>query len=280
MDRKILVTGARGKTGREVVRQMATVPGVTLLLGSSQPDPEEVRGNTRPVPFDWADPATWRAATQGVDAIYLMRPDLADADTLIAGLLQTSPQAHIVLLSEQGADKLPNDDWVRRVERAVEGGASSWTILRPSWFQQNFTDPQFYLDAIRAGHAIAMPSAGAPVAWVDTRDIAAVAVQALSSPAAHRGRHYTVTGPDAVTLADVAAMLSAETGLPIAALDPPISDAIKGLPDGKAHILGDLYRRVQAGDFAPVSDVVLSVTARQPGSLRQFIQESRLKWVD
>ena len=279
MSRKILVTGARGKTGREVTKLLAPQPDVTVLAGASQPEAAVDGAPVQPIRFDWADPTSWSDAVAGVDAIYLMRPDLAEADALIGALIALNPRAHIVLLSEQGAEKLPDDDWVRRVELAVEGAAQSWTILRPSWFQQNFTDPRFFLDAIRTGQTLAMPSGGAAISWVDTRDIAGVAVQALLDPAAHRGRHYTITGPDAVTIDGVAELLSAETGLAIAAVDVPIDAALQGLPAGKADILGDLYRRVHAGDFAPVTDAVGAVLHRRPRSLKQFVRKHRRDWI-
>ncbi|WP_299847548.1 NAD(P)H-binding protein [uncultured Paracoccus sp.] len=191
MKRTILVTGARGKTGREVVRLLAATSGITLRAGASQPGTLTGAANVQPVRFDWSDPQSWPAAVDGVDAIYLMRPDLPEADFLIASLIALAPGSHIVLLSEQGADRLPDGDWVRRVERAVEGAAQSWTILRPNWFQQDLTDPRFYLDAIRQGRQLPMPSAGASIAWVDARDIAAVAVTALLDPAAHDRKNHT-----------------------------------------------------------------------------------------
>lgn len=114
---------------------------------------------------------------------------------------------------------------------------------------------------------------------VDTRDIAGVAVQALLDPAAHRGRHYTITGPDAVTIDGVAELLSVETGLAIAPVDVPIDAALQGLPAGKAHILGDLYRRVHAGDFANTTATVQTVTGVPPRALAQFIADSRAAWL-
>ena len=71
-----------------------------------------------------------------------------------------------------GAEKLAADNWVRQVENAVAGRARAWTILRPSWFQQDFTHPRFYRDAIRRERTLTMPSGGARIAWVDARDIA------------------------------------------------------------------------------------------------------------
>ncbi|GAB3836344.1 hypothetical protein GCM10029963_76880 [Micromonospora andamanensis] len=92
---RILVTGARGKTGREVVTRLSNVPGVIVRKGSSRPGAE--------TPFGWADPTTWPEAVKDADAVYLMRPDLPDAPDLVANLVDLAPDAHMVLLSEQGA---------------------------------------------------------------------------------------------------------------------------------------------------------------------------------
>src|SRR5689334_21724311 len=120
----ILVTGARGKTGREVVRLLRQ-GGTEVRAGSSRPDAQ-----TR---FSWDDPATW---AHDADAVYLMRPDVPDAPDLVGGVLDRNPRAHVVLLSEQGAGDLPADHWPRLVEAVVTARARSYTLLRPSWFHQ------------------------------------------------------------------------------------------------------------------------------------------------
>ena len=255
---RILVTGARGKTGREVVTRLA---GVDVRKGSSQPDAQ--------TPFDWADPTTWPGAVGNADAIYLMRPDVPDAPELVAGLVSEAPDAHVVLLSEQGAGTLPEKHWARRVEDAVTGRAGSWTLLRPSWFHQVLTDPRFYADAIRTDRVLSLPSGGAPIAWVDARDIAAVAVAALRAPAEHHGRAYTLTGPAALPVADVAAELSARLGHEIRADDPP--PAVENQDQWTTDILVDLYERVRAGGFAEVSTAVEEVTGTPPISMAEFI---------
>ena len=124
MTRRMLVTGARGKTGREVVSQLRRHDDVTVHAGSSKPDGEPTR-TVRPVLFDWDQPQTWPAAAGGAQAIYLMRPDRPDAPELAASLLDLNPDAHVVLLSEQGAAQLPAAHWVRRVESAVTTRAAS-----------------------------------------------------------------------------------------------------------------------------------------------------------
>jgi uncharacterized protein YbjT (DUF2867 family) len=266
----VLVTGARGKTGRAVVDHLRRHPEVAVREGSSRTGAQ--------TPFSWEDPATWPDAVADADAVYLMRPDVPDAPGLVAGLLDVNPKAHVVLLSEQGAGDLPAGDWARRVEDAVVGAAGSWTLLRPSWFHQVLTDPRFFRDDIRDRRVLTLPSGGGSIAWVDTDDIAAVAVAALLAPAEHRGRAYEVTGPAAVAVADVAADLSARLGHPVRAEDPPPERAVEGLDPWTTGILLDLYERVRTGGFAAVSPVVERVTGRPPTPVGAFIAANLHHW--
>lgn len=260
----ILVTGARGKTGREVTRLLHEA-GAKVLAGSSQPG-----AGTR---FAWDDPATW---AHDADAVYLVRPDVPDAPALAAGVVERNPRAHVVLLSEQGAGELPAGHWARRVEEAVSARASSWTVLRPSWFHQVLTDDRFYRGDLRARRTLALSSGGGPIAWVDARDIAAVAVAALRSPAGHRGLAHTVTGPAALTVREVADALTAAVGGPVHAEDPP-PPHIEGDPF-LTEILSDLYERVRDGGFAEVSPTVEQVTGRAPTAIGGFIAENVAAW--
>ncbi|GAA5039645.1 uncharacterized protein YbjT (DUF2867 family) [Thermocatellispora tengchongensis] len=276
MTRTVLVTGARGKTGREVTARLGR-SGILVRAGSSQHAATPATG-IDPVRFDWHDRATWREAAAGVDAIYLMRPDLPAAPELVAGLIEMHPDAHVVLLSEQGAGTLAPDHWARRVEDAVVTRAASWTLLRPSWFHQVLTDPRFYRDAIRDDHVLSLPSGGAPIAWVDARDIAEVAVAALIAPEGHRDQAYTITGPEPVTVASVAQELSARLGHRIRAEDPAPQETLHGLDPWTADILDDLYRRVRHGGFGELSAAVKQITGREPTSIHEFIDAHLDQW--
>jgi uncharacterized protein YbjT (DUF2867 family) len=271
--RTVLVTGARGKTGREVVAQLVE-RGDTEVRGGSSQSPRDPTA----VAFDWRDRSTWPAAVRGADAIHLARPDVEDSAELITQLIAAAPGAHIVLVSEQGAERVAAGGWVRRVEDAVTGGASRWTILRPSWFQQVLTDPRYFLDAIRLERTISLPTGGTPIAWVDTRDIAAVAVQAIADPATHHGKTYTLTGPEAVGTADIAAGISAAIGVEVTAEDPPLSAATAGAAPWLADVVGDMFGRVRDGTFAEVSTTVDRIAGRRPRSVEQFIAEHADRW--
>src|SRR5918998_2655439 len=171
---RILITGVRGKTGAPLAERLARRDGVEVLGGSSDPSTVTIDG-VRPTALSWDDPSGWPAATEGVDAVYVVRPDRSDAPELVAGLVAGTPtHAHVVLLSGQEADASPPDDWALRAEQAARDSGRSWTLLRPGWFMQVFADARFFRDEIVAGK-LPFASGGASVAWIDTRDIAAVA---------------------------------------------------------------------------------------------------------
>jgi uncharacterized protein YbjT (DUF2867 family) len=167
---------------------------------------------------------------------------------------------------------------VRQVEAAVTRGASRWTILRPSWFQQVLTDPRYFLDAVRFERTITLPSGGAPIAWVDTRDVAAVAVAAITDPAGHHGKAHTVSGPEAVTTADIAADVSAAIRDEVTAVVPPLSEALAGADPWVAGVVGGMFRRVQDGTFAEVTDAVGGVAGQAPRTVQAFVVEHADQW--
>lgn len=277
MTRTVLVTGARGKTGLEVVGQLRGRPDVEVLAGSSRPA-GRADGNVRPVAFNWADDRTWSDAVAEADAIYLMRPDLPDAPERVGAVVALDPTRPVVLLSEQGAGELPPEHWASRVEEAVIGPAEQWTLLRPSWFSQVFTDPRFFLESIRDNGVVTMPTGDTPIAWVDARDIAAVAVQALLDPQTHRGVAHPVTGPTALSVQAFAGRIASAAGRPIATPDVDVDDVVSGVDPWTAWILRDLYARIEAGSFSTVSSAVEQVTGRPARTVEQFVDEHVEHW--
>lgn len=273
MTRTVFVTGARGKTGREVVAQLVARGDTEVRAGSSKAPQAPTT-----VAFDWRDQSTWPKAVGGADAIYLGRPDVQDSPELIEQLIAAAPGAHIVLVSEQGAEKVSPQGWVSLVEDAVTRNAESWTILRPSWFQQVLTDSRYFLETIRQQRTIVLSTGGTPIAWVDTRDIAAVAVEALVDPAAHHGKYYTLTGPAGVTTAEIAASVSAAIGAEVTATDVPLRQATAGASPWLAEVVGDMFGRVHDGTFAEVSDAVEKVTGKPARSVQDFVTEHAELW--
>lgn len=269
---RVLLTGVRGKTGAPLAELLAARAGVEVLGGSSDPASVAVDGVT-PVEFSWDRPAGWAAATDGVDAVYLVRPDRADAPELMGRLLEVVPPgAHVVLLSERDADDVGPDGYAVRSERVVRDSGRSWTMLRPGWFMQVFTDPRFYLDAITRDRELAFADGGATVAWIDARDIAAVAERALLDPG-HAGQVHELTGPESLSLPRTAELLTRAVGHPVVHRQLSVEDAVAGMEGFERELTALTFERVQRGSFAVVTDTVERVTGRPARSLETFLAD-------
>lgn len=269
---RTLVTGARAKTGAPLIDLLRQRPDVEVLAGSSNParlDPDGVV----PTRFDWDEPDTWAGAVRDIDALFVVRPDREDAPALIGGLLEQTPRhTRVVLLSEVDEGYFPDDAWARVVERTVIDSGRSWTILRPGWFMQVFTDPRFFRDEIVSNGRLPFPSEGRSVAWIDTRDIAAVAERALLEDG-HAGRTYEITGPESLTLRQTADLLAESTGRPVQHVELTMDEAL-GDSEGfaRANDYG-AFDRIRKGMAGTVSDTVQAVTGRPPTNVRDFLHD-------
>jgi uncharacterized protein YbjT (DUF2867 family) len=193
----ILVLGANGKTGRRVTQRLRALGyDVRACARSTQPR------------FDWNDRASWTAALAGVKRAYVTyQPDLAipgalDTVSAFFDMAIASGTERIVLLSGRGEEE------AQAAEQALQRSGASWTILRCSWFMQNFSE-SFLLDPVREG-TLAMPVRDIPEPFVDAEDIADAAVAALTQPG-HENRLYELTGPRAITFAEALACIAQTT---------------------------------------------------------------------
>lgn len=269
---RILVTGVRGKTGAPLAASLGSAPGVEVLGGSSSPERVDVAGG-QSVSFSWDEPATWAEVCRDVDAVYLVRPDRADAPELIAALLErTDRSTRVVLLSERAADDVGADGWALRAEHAVRASGHRWTILRPSWFMQVFTDPRFYRDDLLEGGELQFASGGGSIAWIDARDIAAVARQALLEDV-HVGEIYELSGPESLSLPQTVELLSRGLGRPVSLREVSIEEAVAGSAGFERDLFALTFERVRAGVFGPVTDTVERVTGRAPRGLETFLSD-------
>lgn len=270
---RVLITGVRGKTGAPLAHLLTSHGDVEVRGGSSDSSSVDLPG-VRPTAFSWDDPDGWPAATDGVDALYVVRPDRDDAPRLVQDLLRVTPQsARVVLLSEQDADWFAPGTWSLEVERVVRESGRGWTVLRPSWFAQVFTDDRYLRGDVLAGR-LRFPGGGAALAWIDARDIAAVAERALLDDAL-TGRVLELSGPEALTLPATAAALSEVLGRRVEHAEVAIQDAVAGAEGFEAWELQVTYERVHAGVFAVVTDTVERVTGNPARSFREFLVDHR-----
>lgn len=204
----IFVTGASGNVGREVVRELKKLK-IKFRVGVRADDQNTQVGNTSSVVFDFLDPSTFSAAVEGCKAVFLLRPPAisntkATLNVLI-DIARRSGVKHIVFISVAGAARNPLVPH-HAVEQHLIAGPTDWTILRPGFFTQNLGDA--YREDIRHDSRIYLPAGSARVAFIDARDIAAVAVTALTNPAEYSRKTYMLTGPQALSFAEVTAILS------------------------------------------------------------------------
>ncbi len=257
----VLVLGGTGKTGRRVAAGLDAM-GVPVRIGS--------RGATPP--FDWNDPRGWDACLKDVEAAYITyAPDLAmpGATDAIDAFIQCAKRhgiRRLVLLSGRGEPE------AQACERLVQESGLEWTVVRASWFFQNFSEGAF-TDMVVAGQ-IALPASDAREPFVDVDDVADVAIAALSE-AGHAGEVYELTGPRLLTFQDVAEDLSAATGRAIefqgVSHDAFIGAAREaGAPRDVIWMLDYLFSTVLDGRNARLTDGVQRALGRDPRDLTDY----------
>ena len=266
-----LVLGGTGKTGRRVL-DLLTADGHTARAGARTPGP--AAPGVEPVRFDWDDPTTHDGALSGVEAVYVVPPALrGDHPPLIAALAQRAADAgasRLVLLSARGVDRGP-DNPLRQAEQAIATAGLPVTVVRPTWFMQNFTE-SFFAPGVAEGALVAPTGSGAEP-FVDTADIAAVAAAALTGRVAPGA--YDLSGPQALTFAEAAAVLSVRTGRPVVHVDLPVEQwvagaADNGLPAAYAGMLGALFGLIRDGSDAHLSDGVERALGRPATSFADW----------
>lgn len=269
----IALSGATGKTG-VVLAELLDAASIAHVRLTRRPG----RGDRQ---FDWFDRSTWAPAFDGVESLYLVKPPHGTGmATLVSDLLSDQPGiSRVVLLSEMGRGAKRPEDPDRAVELMLEEWYGSWTLLRPSWFMQNFSAGGGFHGQVLAG-TIDLPTGDAPVAWIDVRDVAAVALAALTEDG-HSGCAYTLTGPESFSVPELARRLSAATGREIGAAVPLSPDDIRAAHDDgteRGVYYAELLLDVVAGDYAAITTDVARVLGRAPLSFAEFVADHRDDW--
>lgn len=284
MSTPILVTGSAGNIGRPLVPDLlASGSAVRAAVTRTDSAPAELAGSEL-VAFDFQRPTTWGPAFDGVRTMFLLRPpQLSRVTRDLLPAVEFGARnglRHVVFLSLQGADSnrvVPH----ARVEKALRASTLDWTFVRPSFFMQNLstTHRQDVVDA----HLL-VPAGSGRTAFVDAFDVAAVAAAALRDPAAHVGRAWTPTGPEALTYDEVAAELSRALDRRIAYDRPGLvryarhAHARLGLPWGMVAVTGAIYTIARLGLAAGLTDDVRTVTGAAPRPFADFARRESAAW--
>jgi uncharacterized protein YbjT (DUF2867 family) len=260
-----LVVGGKGKTGSRVVARLQE-KGWPVTIAS--------RSGERS--FDWADQSTWEKAVKGMANIYISYyPDLAvpgslDAITALIAIAQAAGVQKLVFLSGRG-EKEAQD-----CEQVVITSGIDWTIVRASWFFQNFSEGHF-LDNVLAGH-LAIPVGDVQEPFIDAEDIAEIAVAAITE-AGHSQKLYEVTGPRLLTFKEAAAIISKATGreLVVEQIAPEAYKAMLHeyqLPADMIWLITYLFSEVLDGRNAGITHDVEAALGKSPRDFADYVQRT------
>jgi uncharacterized protein YbjT (DUF2867 family) len=260
-----LVLGGTGKTGRRVAERL-TARGVPVRLGSRSGTPA----------FDWQDRSTWPRALRGTGSVYLSYyPDLAVPGAVetvgsFSELAVRTGVPRLVLLSGRGEPE------AEQAEQAVRDSGAELTIVRSTWFAQNFSE-DYMLDHVQSGE-VALPAGDTPEPFVDADDIADVAVAALTEDG-HVGRLYELTGPRLLTFAEAIDEISRAAGrelryVPISIEEHAAAAAEQGVPSEVIDLLTYLFDEVLDGRNARLTDGVQRALGRQPRDFTDYARDA------
>lgn len=263
---KILVLGSNGKTGRRVVERLEKIENVEIRLGS----------RNEKTPFDWEKPETWEKVLQDIDAVYItFQPDLAipsAADSIqnFTLLATKAGVQKIVLLSGRGEKE------AQVCEEIVKTNAKNWTIVRASWFNQNFSE-SIFLDPVLAG-IVALPRAEALEPFVDADDIADVVTASLLDKK-HNGQTYELTGPRLLTFEQIVNEIANATGRNITFQALSLSEYVQMLreyqiPEDFIWLVNYLFEQVLDGRNSSITSDIEKVLGRKAKDFSAYAKET------
>ncbi len=261
----ILILGGTGKTGRRIVDQLRD-KGLSVRVGSRSVDPG----------FEWYDQSTWSPALDGISSVYVsFYPDLAvpgapEAIQAFTDLAVKSGVKKLVLLSGRGEEE------AQRCEQIVMNSGVEWTVVRASWFAQNFSEA-FMRDLILSG-TLALPAGDVQEPFIDADDIADVAVAALSEEG-HSGELYELTGPRLMTFTQAVKEISEGAGIDLQYMQisaQDFSDGMEqeGVPKEYIDLVNYLFTTVLDGRNSYLCDGVQRALGREPRDFRDYLEKA------
>lgn len=282
MSKNILVTGASGNLGRDVVAALVD-KGFRVKAASRQPEKLAAREGIEVVALDYESPNTFDGALAGVDGVFLVAPPMdPEAPAKLAPFIEKAKEAgvgHIVFTSALGVDQNEQAP-LRVIERALMESGIQYTILRPNFFMENFSTG-FTGPMIRHNAGIFLAADDAKTSFISVVDIANVAAVAFADQ--HYGKEYNLTGPEALDHAQVARIVGDVIGREIAYHALPEEVMLQGardngLPEPAVQYMAVLYSVVRAGFMAAVTDDVEEITGSKPVGFEVFAKGNAKCW--
>lgn len=277
MENPIIVTGARGNIGKEVVAQLRT-RGHIVVAASRSPSQSDDEGIIHRH-FDFTVAETWNQALAGVDKVFLVRPPhISNIGRDMAPFLRELKRRaieQVVFLSVQGAESnslVPH----QKIENLLNELVIPSTMVRPSFFMENLTTT--HLTEIRDEGRLFIPAGNGRTNFIDGRDIGEIAANTLLEPG-HIGMGYTITGPESFSYHQIASKLSSALGRPIEYTNPNPFWFIgyhlkKGRSLSMTLVMLALYSVVKSGNADITTSTSEEILGRPPRSLDQFIADN------
>jgi uncharacterized protein YbjT (DUF2867 family) len=284
MARTILVTGATGTVGSEVLRLLNGRDGIQVraALRDLNKGAALAAPNVEPVWFDYNKPESLSPACRGADSVFLVAPLTPDGVPQALALLLAAQDAgvkHVVKLSVTDTVRdITVGQWHAAIDDALKKSTLAWTILRPGGFMQNFVESS----APQPDGGMYFPVGNAKAVFIDTRDIAAVAAKALTEPG-HTGKEYELAGPEALSYLEVAAIMSEVSGRQIRFVDVPESAARQAMlgqhvPDWLVDLILELCAWSKAGGASEMNTTVADILGRPAHTFHEFARDYADHW--
>jgi len=280
----ILVTGASGTVGREVLSEVRKTGKPVAAMYRSAEDARSAPAGVVTVVADFADPNSLQKALRGIEALSLVCspiPELVELESNVIDAAKQTGVGHVVLNSALGAGDYAKSfpSWHRKVEEKLKACGLAYTIVRPNTFMQNIV--AYNAPSIRAQGAFYSAMGDAKISFIDVRDIAAAMAKILAAPAAHAGKIYEWNGPETLNYTEVAALISKVAGRAVQFVNIPEEAQRKamldlGMPGWQVEALLDLQRYYtverKGADVTPVLEQVLGRASR---GMEQYLSENR-----
>ena len=283
MAKVILVTGATGTVGSQLLRELSGRDGVTLraTVRDLSKSAQVAGPGVEPVLFDYDKPETFAAACAGADVVFLVAPFSPKGVEQSIAFIEAAKSGgvkHIVKLSvSRSVSEITVGRWHAAIDDALKNSGVPWTILLPGGFMQNFVEGS----APRPDGNLYLPVGDSKAAFIDVRDIAAVAAKAIAETG-HEGKEYTLTGPAAITHGEVAAAISEATGRTIRFVNISEEAARQAMaahmPPWLVDVLVELQTWTRAGGGAQVTSTVPELLGRPARSFAEFARDYAAHW--
>jgi uncharacterized protein YbjT (DUF2867 family) len=277
----ICITGAGGTLSSEIIRQLASkTPFRAAYFSDAKAKAARAIG-IEAVTLDYDQPATLRTAFSGCDQLFLLGPTVINQTEQELNAVEAAKAAGVRNIVKQSSMRAGEEAYTlarihRDVEKAIESSGLTWTFIRPNNFMQNLVT--FMGETIRRRDSFFSACGQARISHVDVRDIAAVAVAALTKPN-HGGRSYELSGPEALTYDEVASELSRALRREISHINLAPSDLkdgmlTAGMSDVLADRLLDLERYFRENQASYITSDVQQVTGRDPIRFADYVRQT------